>query len=375
MTLQLTDEQKISLDRWFAAYVDMYNETIKYFRVCYRLKKKPEMNWMRVRTDILMSAKTKIIAASAVEKKQRIQSHIIDGAIKKACSNYQAAVTNKMKGNITHFRLRYWKHNKDVKILYVEKISITKKTIFPTLLGEEVKCFRDDLPFDLKVIAEKTSDSHCDCELHKINNEYFLIASEKIQRQINEKKNLISMDPGVKTFMTGISNEEIIKIGDGIDQRLKYYVQKIYRVKTLKNISVKHRKLILIRLRRKLKNIVTELHWKTIKYLTENYKTILIGDLSAKSATSRKKKGANKRNKEMLLSISLFQFKQRLQYKCKLNGCLYSEVDEHYTSQACSCCGQRYDIKASRVYSCKNCKMVTDRDVNAAKNIFFSHLI
>lgn len=196
-----------------------------------------------------------------------------------------------------------------------------------------------------------------------------------MQRQINEKKNLISMDPGVKTFMTGISNEEIIKIGDGIDQRLKYYVQKIYRVKTLKNISVKHRKLILIRLRRKLKNIVTELHWKTIKYLTENYKTILIGDLSAKSATSRKKKGANKRNKEMLLSISLFQFKQRLQYKCKLNGCLYSEVDEHYTSQACSCCGQRYDIKASRVYSCKNCKMVTDRDVNAAKNIFFSHLI
>ena len=65
-----------------------------------------------------------------------------------------------------------------------------------------------------------------------------------------------------------------------------------------------------------------------------------------------------------------------LKYKCDHAGNVYEEINEAYTTQACSCCGS---IPASspkgraglviREWVCSDCGATHDRDVNAALNI------
>jgi len=68
--------------------------------------------------------------------------------------------------------------------------------------------------------------------------------------------------------------------------------------------------------------------------------------------------------------------KTMLDYKCEIAGVVFKEVNEAYTTQACSCCGA---LSASspkgraglriREWSCCECGVTHDRDINAARNI------
>ena len=68
--------------------------------------------------------------------------------------------------------------------------------------------------------------------------------------------------------------------------------------------------------------------------------------------------------------------KTQLKYKAITRSVVFAEVNEAYTTQACSCCGS---LSASspkgraglgiREWVCSDCGAVHDRDVNAAKNI------
>ena len=68
--------------------------------------------------------------------------------------------------------------------------------------------------------------------------------------------------------------------------------------------------------------------------------------------------------------------KTQLEYKSAHAGCVFEVVNESYTTQTCSCCG---NIPASspkgraglgiREWICSDCGAVHDRDVNGAKNI------
>lgn len=68
--------------------------------------------------------------------------------------------------------------------------------------------------------------------------------------------------------------------------------------------------------------------------------------------------------------------KTMLEYKCAHAGVVFEVINERYTTQICSCCGE---IPASspkgraglriREWSCGSCGATHDRDVNAAKNI------
>jgi transposase len=75
-------------------------------------------------------------------------------------------------------------------------------------------------------------------------------------------------------------------------------------------------------------------------------------------------------------SMRFYTFKQRLQYKCYLNGIGYKEVDEYCTSKCCSSCGNfKKDLGSAKTYNCTKCGLVTDRDINAAKNIYVKSIV
>ena len=65
---------------------------------------------------------------------------------------------------------------------------------------------------------------------------------------------------------------------------------------------------------RKIRNYVDELHWKTIRYLTNNYDNILIGDMSSKSIVS-KEGSLTKMEKRIIHKLSFYKFRLRLKQK------------------------------------------------------------
>lgn len=114
-----------------------------------------------------------------------------------------------------------------------------------------------------------------------------------------------------------------------------------------------------------------DLHWKTINYLTENYKNILIGDMSVKSIISNETSNLTKMTKRIANSLRFYEFRTRLEYKCKCTCSNYYKINERFTSKMCSNCGWiNENLKGQKIFNCKECKKIIDRDVNGSRNIY-----
>ena len=95
---------------------------------------------------------------------------------------------------------------------------------------------------------------------------------------------------------------------------------------------------------------------------------IVVGDLSAKKLVKTKMA-------KPVLDTGFSALKTMLKYKCENAGVLFEEVNERFTTQICSCCGEitagspkgRADLRI-RVWECE-CGSVNQRDLNSAKNI------
>lgn len=79
------------------------------------------------------------------------------------------------------------------------------------------------------------------------------------------------------------------------------------------------------------------------------------------------------RNHKLAKSISDASwslFREWLEYFAKVFGKVVIAVPPHYTSQSCSCCGEVVKKSLSvRTHFCPHCRIVLDRDENAAINI------
>jgi putative transposase len=78
-----------------------------------------------------------------------------------------------------------------------------------------------------------------------------------------------------------------------------------------------------------------------------------------------------KRTNQQFVQVPFLHLAKQLEYKAALAGIEVHRVTEEYTSQTCSRCGQRRKAnRASRgLYKCKQCGLIINADVNAARNI------
>ena len=108
---------------------------------------------------------------------------------------------------------------------------------------------------------------------------------------------------------------------------------------------------------------------KASTMLVKNNALIVIGNLSAKKLVKTKMAKST-------LDSSFSALKTILKYKCENAGVLYEEVNEAYTTQICSCCGEipssspkgRTDLRI-REWDCVVCGTHHNRDINSAINI------
>ena len=125
----------------------------------------------------------------------------------------------------------------------------------------------------------------------------------------------------------------------------------------------------------KITNCVDDLHWKSIKYLTDNYGNVLIGNLSTKSIVNNQTSKLSPIIKRIALLMRLYTFKQRLIYKCKRHKIGYAEIDEAYISITCTNCGYlKRDLADAKIYDCKNCGCKIGRYYAGARNILIRSL-
>jgi putative transposase len=132
-----------------------------------------------------------------------------------------------------------------------------------------------------------------------------------------------AIDPGLRDFMTIWSSKgESHTYGRG-----KFIDDLINRKRrTMDNFDDNKRKekKFKDRIRRRIKGVVTDLHWKTANNLCRRYSEIAIGKLSTIGIVRNAKRtvlGAF--NKDKAYALSHFRFRERLKYKCAEYGRIY----------------------------------------------------
>ena len=339
----------------------MYNESLKYIKEQQYYKSNNKPSFITIR-NTLKDIKNEIL------NRITIPAHILDLSVKKCVENYKSLLSNFKKKNIDKFRIKYYKYKSNRKTLYLEPVYI-RKNGFITQLGE-AKLYDIESKKEYKIEKENIKN-HFEIKYSPIEKEYYIIFIYKRCNKIDNKKkeDYISLDPGLSPFLTGVSKNNGLFIGENIYKNLN---NKIDKIDKYTNSKLKPSKKVKYtnKTKKQINNKINDLHWKTINYLTTNYNKILIGDLSVKGIVGTN--GISKKSKRIAHFIKLFVFKNRLKEKCEERGVEYLEINEYNTSKSCSICGNvKTDLRKKKLYDCTNCNNKIHRDINGARNIYF----
>lgn len=360
----LNHDQKQIINRWLDASGLMYNETLKLIKTRKANKQQTILNYKNLRSNFLKETRDDIKRDSSKINKERVKTHILDGAIKLACANYKSALTSFRKKIIRHFRIRYWRHNRTRKVMEIEPQYFKKNKLCSKIFGE-IKYKYNGKDYELGKIK-----SACTLLFDKEFNQYCLLIPSGAEIEKNKNENKIGvMDPGIRDFMTLISENEAAKIGSGCGKRIQKYLelQDKFEKRDLPNkIKRKH----VERISKKITCLVDELHWKVIRFLIKRYQIILIGNMSVKGITNNQTSKLTDMTKRVGYRLKFYQFRKRLEYKCALSEIKYQSVDESYTSKICSNCGNYHkNLGSNKIYKCTSCGIKIDRDMNGSRGI------
>jgi transposase len=182
----------------------------------------------------------------------------------------------------------------------------------------------------------------------------------------SNKKKIIAIDPGIRTFCTCYSGDgSILEVNKENDLLYKYNgkileLQKIENYKTNKNVMTK-----ILKLYRRIQNLVNDLHYKTISSLNNFSEIVLYPEFRVKSMMTRN--NFSDSVKRVMSSLSFYKFKQRL--KNKLDDRVII-VSEKLSSKTCfNCKHVKEDLGCNSFYKCEECKSEISRDWNGSVNI------
>ena len=180
--------------------------------------------------------------------------------------------------------------------------------------------------------------------------DFAIVSNGKTYKNINKSARLKKLEKQLIREQRSLSRKyENIKKGESTQraniQKQKLKVQKVHH---------------------KIDNIRTDYINKTIAEMVKTKPSyITIEDLNVSGMMK------NKHLSKAVASQKFYEFRTKLQAKCKENGIELRVVDRWYpSSKTCHCCGAiRKDLKLSdRIFQC-DCGYIEDRDFNAALNL------
>lgn len=187
--------------------------------------------------------------------------------------------------------------------------------------------------------------------------------------------NVVFLDPGVRVFQTGYDSQgRIIEMGVGYDKILKLCqnMDLLYSTTHKRTHRKRYRiwNKVLPRLRHRLKCMIDDFHWKTAKFLCENYDDIHLPSFDVSRMLKKKPiRCLNSKAARMMCNWSHYRFSQVLKYRAMTTGSRVWMANEAYTSKTCCRCGHLKPKSSSKMSFCPACSLSIDRDINGAINI------
>jgi putative transposase len=289
------------------------------------------------------------------------------GAIDDLVNAFKTSMSNLKNNNISRFHLQFRKKKYESSIVIPStglKLNEKGLVIYPTYCSEPIKVSRDK--------ALRNIEFNHNCRLKNDNGNWFLYVPYKAKPENTiPKKECCALDPGTRKFQTIYSEDSIIKIGIRRDQvkRLQTRMDLLQSLRGRKLIRKSHFNEKINKIQFRMKNLVDELHYQTIRFLTTTYMVIYIPKFENQELVRINK---SKKFRRDIFTLRHYTFRERLNAKGNLhNYCHVENCTEEYTSKTCTRCGNiKRDLGSSEVYKCSMCNLVLDRDVNAARNIF-----
>jgi len=194
---------------------------------------------------------------------------------------------------------------------------------------------------------------------------------EKVDLDCNK---YLAIDLGVNNFATCVSTggTPFIIEGRGLKSFNRWWNKEKAKLQSIYDKQRTKMGKKMAWLSKKRKNVINNFMNQAVNYivkycLANRIGNIVIGELK------EIKNGMNmgRKNNQNFQYIPYGLFKQKLKSKCEYYGINYIEVDEAYTSQTCSICGDvnKNNRKHRGLYVCKKCGNVMNADVNGALNI------
>jgi len=194
----------------------------------------------------------------------------------------------------------------------------------------------------------------------------------KLENNQNNKKTA-GVDLGINTFATVVSDDNTIKKIIA-KKPYKLLLSRVKRLSKSLNRKVKgsnnrrKARLKLAKLHVRVGNIRTDVIEKSTTELSNEFTHIVLENLNVRGMSK------NRRLSKSILDMGFYNFRNRLEQKLKLRNKKLTIANRWFaSSKICSTnnCNYHYQDMTlkDRIWECPNCKVIHDRDENAAKNL------
>lgn len=272
----------------------------------------------------------------------------------------------KVKKTGQPFQLKYRSRKDTKQSCYIPSSALKDTGIYPRIAGK-------------LNMSESIPDNHKDLRLIYENGRWFINVPYKTKIQPIENQNrVVALDPGIRTFLTGFSEDSVFKIGQQDFSRivrLSRHCDKLISKMSKAKAKQKYRfKKALNRIKWKIWDLIDELHYKSINFLLNHYDKILLPTFETSEMVIKSKRKIQSKTARSMMTFAFYRFSQRLECKAKQLGKEIIRVNEAYTSKTASWTGEiKEKLGSAKFIKSNGLKM--DRDINGARGIFLRALV
>jgi putative transposase len=342
ISLNPTAEQRQAFRGLFGSTRFGFNSTVAYLKTPGTVA-----NWYKLRKPIMDSMPEWTDSQPFQSKSQ---------AINDACKAVKAA--KKKFADTGQFQeVRFRSKKSPNQNAYIPKTAVSEHGVYYTMFGK-------------LLASEKIPKADHDCRLVLQNGRYFLIVPQEIDAESCENQaGFVSLDPGLRTFLTAYSERGEEEFGKAAYSRIVRLCHALDELigRTVKASGAKKRRMKKAerRLRNRVQDSISELHHKVACHLTRTYKVIAIPPFDFHPMSGK----LFRKTVRGLATLAHGKFRQILESHAEKRSCQIVIQDEAYTSKTCSHCGNVQEIGAALQWKCKGCGHHHKRDTNGARGI------
>lgn len=379
-----TKEQQNCFLYWFAGNRAAYNITNEYLK-----QKGTIANWKNIKTDLLN------ILSSTNHYLDNVPYQIKSLAIKECCLAVQKAKRD-FKKTGKYQEVSFKRIKNPIQSCYIPKSAIKKNSIYvnivSTYIANKTNTKKDKRSGSLDT-TEKFPKNPMDSRLVLESGRWFLCISyeEKINPQLDfennpivdaeiQGKKVVSLDPGIRSFITFYSLDSCGKLGEGAFteiQKLGFELDFLLSLKkkTSNKLRFKKRNFskVISRIRHRIKDLIREMHHKVALFLVQNFDIILMPKFETQQMVTKNSRKLNSKTARNMMTFSFYKFSLILKDKARRYGRMIVDVTEEYTSKTVSWNGEiKEKLGSARWITSEG--IVMDRDYNGARGIMLKWL-